>query len=64
MNQKGFKVNASAVIDQLSYTYQTNGNKLAKVADALSDANTKLGDFKDGTNGATDDYSYDGNGNH
>ena len=64
MNQKGFKVNASAVIDQLSYTYQANSNKLLKVTDALSDANTKLGDFKDGTNGATDDYSYDGNGNN
>ena len=28
MNQKGFKVNGSALIDQLSYTYQTNSNKL------------------------------------
>jgi RHS repeat-associated protein len=27
------------------------------------DAATKLGDFHDGTNGGTDDYSYDGNGN-
>ena len=64
MNQKGFKVNASPTIDQLSYTYQANSNKLLKVADAISDPNTKLGDFKDGTNGATNDYSYDGNGNN
>jgi hypothetical protein len=63
MNQKGFKVNASSLIDQLSYTYQTNSNKLAKVTDAVSDAATKLGDFHDGANGGTDDYAYDGNGN-
>jgi len=63
MNQKGFKVGGSALLDQLTYTYQANSNKLAKVTDAVSDATTKLGDFHDGTNGSTDDYSYDGNGN-
>lgn len=63
MNQKGFKVNGSALIDQLNYTYQTNSNKLAKVDDVMSDPATKLGDFHDGTNSGTDDYSYDGNGN-
>ncbi|HVY74704.1 MAG TPA: DUF6443 domain-containing protein [Puia sp.] len=63
MNQMGFKVGGSATIDQLSYVYQPNSNKLAKVTDAVSDATTKLGDFHDGTNGATDDYSYDANGN-
>src|SRR5439155_24007364 len=51
MNQKGFKVNGSALIDQLSYTYQSTSNKLAKVDDAVSDPNTKLGDFHDGSNG-------------
>jgi RHS repeat-associated protein len=63
MNQKGFKVNASALIDQMTYVYQSNSNKLAKVTDAVSDAATKLGDFHDGSNGSSDDYSYDGNGN-
>jgi RHS repeat-associated protein len=63
MSQKGFKVTGSTLIDQMSYTYQSNSNKLAKVDDAQSDAATKLGDFHDGTNSGTDDYSYDGNGN-
>jgi hypothetical protein len=63
MNQKGFNVNASALIDQMTYTYQTTSNKLAKVTDAVSDPATKLGDFHDGGNGSTDDYAYDGNGN-
>jgi hypothetical protein len=63
MNQKGFKVGGSALIDQLTYTPQPYSNKLAKVTDAVSDAATKLGDFHDGTNGTTDDYSYDLNGN-
>jgi RHS repeat-associated protein len=64
MNQKGVKVNVSSTIDQLSYTYTANSNKLIKVADAIVTAdNGKLGDFKDGTNGATNDYAYDVNGN-
>jgi RHS repeat-associated protein len=67
MNQKGFKITSSgsgsALIDQMTYTYQSTSNKLAKVEDAQSDAATKLGDFHDGTNSGTDDYSYDGNGN-
>jgi RHS repeat-associated protein len=63
MNQKGFKVNNSALIDQLIYTYQANSNKLVKVIDAVSDPNTKLGDFNDGSNGTANDYAYNGNGN-
>jgi RHS repeat-associated protein len=63
MQQKGLKLNTSPTIDNLAYTYQSNSNKLAKVIDAASDPNTKLGDFKDGANGSTDDYSYDVNGN-
>jgi RHS repeat-associated protein len=43
--------------------YKTNSNQLAKVTDAVTDPNTKLGDFKDGANGTTDDYAYDLNGN-
>ena len=63
MNQTGFKVGGSGAIDQLSYVYQPASNKLAKVTDAVSDPATKLGDFHDGTNGSTDDYTYDANGN-
>lgn len=64
MNQKGLKLNTSPTIDQLTYTYTLNTNKLVKVADAIVTAdNGKLGDFKDGSNGTTDDYTYDVNGN-
>jgi RHS repeat-associated protein len=63
MNQKGFKVGGSALIDQLTYSYQSNSNKLSQVNDAVNDPNSKLGDFHySGTKQATD-YSYDGNGN-
>ena len=63
MNQKGFKINGSGLIDQLTYTYQANSNKLSKVNDAVNDPTSKLGDFHyTGTKQATD-YSYDGNGN-
>ena len=62
MTQKGFKVTGSATIDQLTYLYKSNSNQLLRVTDAVSDPNTKLGDFKDGANPA-DDYTYDGNGN-
>jgi len=63
MNQKGFKINGSGPIDQLTYTYQTNSNKLSKVDDAVNDPLSKLGDFHyTGTKQATD-YIYDGNGN-
>lgn len=63
MNQKGFKVTGSSFIDQLTYTYQTNSNKLSQVGDASNDPQSKLGDFKfSGTKQATD-YSYDVNGN-
>jgi RHS repeat-associated protein len=69
MQQWGLKGFASAQIDDLNYNYTVNGagtqvsNKLYKVSDALNDPNTKLGDFKDGSNGTTDDYDYDVNGN-
>ena len=63
MQQWGLKINTSSQIDDLTYQYQNNSNKLAKVTDAYSDPTTKLGDFKDGTNTGTDDYSYDVNGN-
>jgi RHS repeat-associated protein len=63
MSQKGFKVGGSSLIDQLTYLYQLNSNKLARVTDGSNDPTTKLGDFHDGSNVNTDDYSYDLNGN-
>jgi RHS repeat-associated protein len=63
MQQWGLKLTASQQVDNLSYLYQTNSNKLARVTDANNDAATKLGDFKDGANIGTDDYTYDVNGN-
>ncbi|WP_305068369.1 RHS repeat domain-containing protein, partial [Longitalea luteola] len=63
MNQKGLKGSTSPLIDQLTYGYLNNSNKLNHVTDAASDPNTTLGDFKDGSNGAGADYNYDINGN-
>jgi RHS repeat-associated protein len=61
MRQLGLKLNASSVIDKLAYTYNTNSNKLADVADSLT-ADQQLGDFTNrNTSGA--DYGYDDNGN-
>jgi RHS repeat-associated protein len=62
LQQKGWKVNASPVIDNLGYTYIANSNKLASVTDTANDLNTKLGDFRDG-NTVGNDYTYDANGN-
>src|ERR1017187_5035960 len=62
MNQKGFTVGTSIPIDQLTYTYQTNSNKLLRVMDGVVTQNN-LGDFNDGNSGSGNDYSYDGNGN-
>ncbi len=65
MWQTGLKLNASSVIDKLAYTYTTNSNKLLKVFDGVTPTtdNGKLGDFKDGSNGTGNDYTYDVNGN-
>lgn len=62
MQQWGLKITGSTQIDDLTYQYLNNGNRLAKVTDLYSDAATKLGDFKDGVNSAND-YDYDVNGN-
>ncbi|AUP78994.1 type IV secretion protein Rhs [Flavivirga eckloniae] len=51
-------------MDQLSYTYQTNSNKLLKVSDAA--ATDKYGfkdDAVDKASDISDDYTYDVNGN-
>ena len=65
MQQKGLKLNASPQIDDLSYSYNTNSNKLLKVDDAVppptGGVGGGLGDFTDKNSG--DDYGYDVNGN-
>jgi RHS repeat-associated protein len=62
MNQSGLKLTSSSLIDQLTYSYQANSNKLSQVADAANDSLSILGDFHyKGTKQATD-YGYDGNG--
>ncbi|WP_245705376.1 DUF6443 domain-containing protein [Chitinophaga filiformis] len=64
MWQKGMIGTKIDTVDRLSYTYLTNSNKLAMVADPnpAKTASAKLGDFIDGTNSGND-YFYDANGN-
>lgn len=65
MNQKGLMGASSATIDQLTYAYLPNTNKLTSVTDPTS-TQTKsamLGDFVDGPDLTKDDYAYDVNGN-
>jgi len=53
-------------VDNLTYTYQSNSNKISYVTDngTAGSSNGLLGDFKDGTNAANSpDYVYDANGN-
>jgi RHS repeat-associated protein len=61
MNQNGYKAGLVASLDQMTYTYHNEGNKLRAVSDAIS-ADNKLGDFTNNNTGA-DDYGYDKNGN-
>jgi RHS repeat-associated protein len=73
MKQWGLTVGASAVIDELSYTYSYGGsnltNKLLNVYDLQNKPASVLGDFKTSTNhvqtktSSTVDYTYDANGN-
>jgi RHS repeat-associated protein len=50
MQQWGLKVTGSAQLDDLRYTYYTNGNKLRNVVDFNNDPDTKLGDFRTSVN--------------
>jgi hypothetical protein len=65
MKQMGLKSSTSGVIDELQYRYLDKSNKLISVSDNnYNDPNNgKFGDFKDGNNVLTDDYSFDLNGN-
>lgn len=63
MTQFGWKLGQSPTnpIDQLTYSYFANSNKLQAVTDAVT-TDMKLGDFTDNNTGS-DDYNYDNNGN-
>jgi hypothetical protein len=64
MNQKGWKLGGSVLIDQLSYNYYSNSNKLQQVTDGVNDFTSYLGDFKyDAATKTGTDYYYDDNGN-
>jgi len=64
MNQKGWMLGGSALIDQLTYSYTSSSNKLQQVVDGVNNFGSHLGDFKYDplTKGSTD-YEYDLNGN-
>ncbi|MFN8289024.1 MAG: N-acetylmuramoyl-L-alanine amidase [Chitinophagaceae bacterium] len=67
LQQWGLKITGSTQIDNLFYLYQPGSNKLARVTETATGGTapgtTGPGDFKDGNNTGTDDYSYDVNGN-
>lgn len=62
MQQYGVTLNTSSLLDNLTYTYNSNSNKLSRVNDAITTDN-KTGDFTDRNTGTSDDYGYDKNGN-
>ncbi|SDF05127.1 DUF6443 domain-containing protein [Chitinophaga filiformis] len=62
MKQQGMNGTAIESMDNLTYNYFSNTNRLRTVADGNTKSTTALGDFVNGTN-TGDDYSYDGNGN-
>ncbi|HVI44428.1 MAG TPA: DUF6443 domain-containing protein [Chitinophaga sp.] len=61
MSQNGMDGTTKVSVDQLTYSYKPQSNKLTRVADG-SPLSTKLGDFKNGTV-VEDYYDYDANGN-
>jgi RHS repeat-associated protein len=74
MNEMGWQIGkGSSTIDQLSYNYTSNTNKLQNVINPNSNSNTTLGDFRYSTSytsvlggpkpSSALDYTYDGNGN-
>ena len=71
MKQYGWKLGSpGGIIDDLTYNYMTNSNKLLNVIDASNVPLTKLGDFRTSAlhpvqnkTVTTVDYTYDANGN-
>lgn len=66
MQQQGWKLGGSVMIDSMIYAYMNGGvsNKLLAVTESatIGSMDNKLGDFTD-KNRTLDDYTYDGNGN-
>lgn len=62
LTQQGLKGASSSPIDQLSYSYVSNSNRLQGVTDQANDPQSTLGDFKEPVAGSND-YSYDLTGN-
>lgn len=63
MNQQGFKLGSpAAYVDELSYAYKPNTNKLSQVNDAANDTASVLGDFHYKGSKQSYDYTYNGNG--
>jgi hypothetical protein len=64
MNQQGMKLNEILQVDQLTYSYFGNSNRLNHVNDAANDPASVLGDFKQPSgSGGSQQYFYDPNGN-
>jgi RHS repeat-associated protein len=69
MQQWGLKITGIDKIDDLTYNYMTNSNKLLNVIDGENEPATKLGDFRTSLlhvqqkTISTTDYYYDGSGN-
>lgn len=71
MKQWGYQLTTSSVIDDLTYNYISNSNKLLNVIDGANNPQTKLGDFRTSNlhpasgnkSNTTADYAYDVNGN-
>ena len=63
LSREGLKGSASNTVDELSYSYYANSNKLKSVTDAVNDPSSALGDFKEANSGQARDYDYDANGN-
>jgi Domain of unknown function (DUF6443) len=71
MQQMGYKLGGSVLIDDLRYSYMNNSNKLRSVTEASGYADEGLGDFfhsrvrpnRNIRNGIRTDYMYDVNGN-
>lgn len=62
LKQYGLILNASPVIDQLTYGYIASTNKLNTVEEPNT-VNNNLGDFTDNNHANGSDYGYDNNGN-
>ncbi|WP_147320134.1 DUF6443 domain-containing protein [Chitinophaga silvisoli] len=63
LKEQGLIGTSSSTIDELTYSYQSNSNKLLAVKDNYNTSAAKLGDFNNGGDSTKNDYAYDGNGN-